>query len=222
MKELKISPTSYETVEVSNIIPNSWNPNVMNDKDFKKLKENIDKSWWNYEQPILLRKLWKKYEIIDGYHRYKAMVELGFSDVYARVEELSDKDARVKTIQMNRFRGEFDTVKLATLIRDLKESYALTNNDLNAYLGFEPEEIMSLESFLDFNAEEFIRIKEEKEEKIEIAEEITWDEGIIIEVTQEELDKMNSFSMLTMLPLEKALYSAIAMYKEDIEKNWQK
>lgn len=218
MKTLEISPTTYETLPLGILIPNSWNPNVMNEKDFNILKEHIDKSGGNFEQPILARKVGDKYEIVDGYHRFKALSELDFDEAYVRVEELSDKDARLKTIQMNKFRGDFDTLKLAAVIRELKENYSLTNNDLKAQLGYEPEEIFSLESFLDFNADDFIRLKEVKvdeEEETKVEEEKP---GIIIELTQEEVDEINAFVAKTGLTTEQAIFSAIAMVRDDFLK----
>lgn len=214
-KSIKFSSGEYQVLPIIQVVENSWNPNKMNEKDFLKLKEILDKSGGNFEQPILVRPVNAGYEIVDGCHRWKALSELGFEDIYVRVEELSDKDAIIRTIQMNRFRGDFDTMKLATLIRDLKDTYDMTNSSLKEALWYDPEEIYSLESFLDFNADDFIKVKEEKVQDADDIIDIENSSGVMIELSKAENEELQSFIARTGLTQEQAVYAALIMLKEE-------
>lgn len=215
MKTLVISPTSFVSIEIDTLHPNELNLTSMDERNFKKLKEHLDKSNGNYQQPILVRPHNWSYEIVDGFHRWKAMKELDFDDIHCKVEELSDKDAIVKAIQMNKFRGDFDTVKLAQVIRELKEDYDMTNFNIRDELGYEPEEIFALESFLDFNAEEFVKVKEEQIEEVEETPNVEEHAPMLLELTEEEAELIKTFVDLTWLSSEQAIFAAIAMYSEE-------
>jgi ParB/RepB/Spo0J family partition protein len=94
-------------LDISLIEPNHWNPNVMKEVDFEKLRREIAFTKSNQGYPIIVRKhpsLDGMYEIVDGEHRRKAMKELGIKEVWADVQILTDKEARLKTIKSNKFR----------------------------------------------------------------------------------------------------------------------
>lgn len=169
--------SKYMVVDINSVKKNDWNPNVIDSDSFDALKNNLDLNEGNYQQPILVRthsEGW--YEIIDWEKRWMAMNALGFKEVVITIEELSDVEARLKTIAMNRIRGEFDTIELAKLVRQLKEDYGVTEEMLKEFAGYSHEEIASLESFLDFDASKFIKIKEEE------AVDDFWEENIIEEL----------------------------------------
>lgn len=94
--------------------------------------------------PILVRPTWAKYEIIDWAHRYRAMKELGFTDVACIVIQSSDMDARVKTVAMNKFRGSVDELKMASLIEELKTKYMMTEFEIEEKLGLTEDEISDI------------------------------------------------------------------------------
>ena len=74
---------------IEQIYRNSWNVNSMTPKKFESLKESIRETKGEFLKynPILIRELEKdKYEIVDGEHRYKACMELGFTHIPAIVE----------------------------------------------------------------------------------------------------------------------------------------
>lgn len=150
-KALELSK-KYTTLDIKNVQENNWNPNHLEDKLYLRLKASLDNEEWNAKQPIIVREIEpSKFEIIDGAHRYKAMKELWFEEIVAVVEELSDADARIKTISMNKLRWEFDPVQLAILVKDLKENYGVDNIQLEEILGYTEGDIINIESLVNFN-----------------------------------------------------------------------
>lgn len=59
------------------------------------------------------------------------MKELDFEQIMCSIEELSDREAIVRAIQANKFKGEFDQIKLARLLKDLKDVYDMNNIELS-------------------------------------------------------------------------------------------
>ena len=131
---------------------NNYNPNVVPDKLFKQLVKDIDRI--GIQQPILVRQEGNIYIIVDGEHRYRAALELGLQDVPCRIyDELSENEAMVMTISMNRLRGDFDSLKLADVLQKLGETY--TKEDLVNLLGYTEQELDNYSSLVkefDFEA----------------------------------------------------------------------
>lgn len=62
------------------------------------------------------------------------MKELNFEQIICSIESLSDKDSIVRAIQSNKFKGDFDQIKLARLLKDLKDVYDMNNRELSEVL----------------------------------------------------------------------------------------
>lgn len=148
----------YEVVDIKKLHENTWNPNVQQDQNFEALKRDIERNNGNYQQPVLVRphpEISGDYEIVDGAHRYRAMSALGFEEIVIVCENLDDKAARLKTISMNKLRGDFDTAMLATLIVDLQKTYGVSEKEIQDMLGYTEEEIKGFESLIAFEPDSF-------------------------------------------------------------------
>lgn len=157
IKEIPVKDR-YEVVDIKLVHENTWNPNVQQAENFDALKRDIERVDGNYQQPLLVRphpELKGEYEIIDGAHRYRAMRDLGFDEIVVVVENLDDKMARIKTISMNKLRGDFDTVPLATLMVELQKVYGMTEEELKDLLGYSEDEIKGFESLISFEPSSF-------------------------------------------------------------------
>lgn len=134
-------------MEIGLIVPNPWNPNVMSPDMLRKERASIKK--FGYVNPILVRELGKKYQIIDGEHRWRVMVELGAARLEVTViEGLNDEEAKQLTIVLNETRGRASPEKLGTLLRDLLE--AVPKSDLLDVLPISPvdfDRLAGLEGF---------------------------------------------------------------------------
>lgn len=111
-------------VAVDKIRPNAWNPNFQDEATFRRELASISR--FGFVDPIVVRKDGAMYEIIDGEHRWKAAVELGFTElpVYD-VSPISEHEAKQLTVVLNELRGQPQQKKLGELLRDLLSSSTL-------------------------------------------------------------------------------------------------
>lgn len=208
---------------INKVREDSFSITKIEDVDFEKLQQKLSKQESNNISPILVRPDWDDWWlVIDWVKRLNAMRASGFTDVYAIVKELSDKEARIEAIKMNRARWEFDQIKLAQLIKELKSDFHMNNLELQEELGYEPEEIYALEILADIDADDDIDEEKEMQElddNIDILEsehnEPSLYDKITIDVTQEEMAKITSLAVKTGLTKEKAIYASIAMMKDE-------
>lgn len=104
---------------VGKVFANDWNPNVMDEETYLALKAGIQRG--GFVQPILVRPLpgGGRYEILDGEHRWKAVKEAGFETIPAVVVEDEDASAKLRTLQMNRVRGEMPDESIGKLLAEI-------------------------------------------------------------------------------------------------------
>jgi len=159
----------FKWLKTNELKPNPWNPNRMNPEMIGKLSAEIKKS--GMILPIVVRPTERRvesgqecpppnqecprpleYQIIDGEHRWMIAKQLGIKSVPCIIVLLSESEARVKTIQLNRLRGEDDPELLARLLRDLE--IELGAMELGARLPFDPVEIEQTLELLELKTEE--------------------------------------------------------------------
>jgi hypothetical protein len=108
----------FERVSVSLLDENPWNPNKMTDFMYAKAKESLTE--FGFIAPVVVQCNGARYQIIDGAHRYRAAVDLGFKDVpVVIVDGLSPDDARKLTVVLNELHGQADPRKLSDLLGGL-------------------------------------------------------------------------------------------------------
>ena len=200
----------YKIVDIRKCIPNEWNPNVMSNINFDKLKRAIDKKGSNASDPILIRPIddWN-YQIIDWFHRWRAMQELWFDEIVATVEELDDKEARIRTLAKNKFRGEPDQVLLANLINSLRVDYWVTDEELAEELWYSEKEIQWYIDLVDFDFEKY---KDKEEDIDEIAESAS--KEVIIQ------DYSVMLTGWQLNEVERAVWAAIDAGAENSRASW--
>jgi len=156
-------------VKISEIKVNEYNPNVVPENLMEQLVKRIKEE--GFLQPVLLRNIpekdGKKYEIIDGEHRLIAAEKAGgYEELPAIILDKNLPEAMISTINMNKLRGEFDTLKLAEVIHQLHETYSI--EELEERLGYTSEEQTGLENLLqyDFNqlGDEGVTLEDEEGE----------------------------------------------------------
>lgn len=118
-------------VKHGKVRPNAWNPNQMEEVYYAKLKRGLALGLKRGQNlpPIIVRphKRGKYYEIIDGYHRWKAMGELGEARINVFSMDVDDKQARILTNTMNYLRGRPDRARLGQNIVELLELGSTTD-----------------------------------------------------------------------------------------------
>ncbi len=181
-----------EQIEIGLIQPNDYNPNNVDQSTMTLLKDFIERE--GFLQPIIIKKdpvNEGKYLIVDGEHRFLVMKELGHETIPSIVVEKDDDMAKVLTVTMNKFRGSFDTIKLASVLADLRKSYS--DDELSKLLGFRKEELDAMQDIADFEekdldymidnekaVKEAVKASTESDDKIDFSVELSLQEKNIV------------------------------------------
>jgi ParB/RepB/Spo0J family partition protein len=129
-----------EYIPINKLIPNTWNPNVMDSQTYQALSESFRE--FGDIDPILVRDLGNKYQIIDGEHRYKIARDLGIDKIQCIVVDVSDTQAKRLTQIMNRTKGKDDPERLMNLLDSLLAE--LSEDELVSGLPYSPDTLASL------------------------------------------------------------------------------
>jgi ParB family chromosome partitioning protein len=124
-------------IDINLIDPNPWNPNQMDGGTFAHLLAEFKRV--GCIQPILVRPVASRFQIIDGENRWRAGKEFGMTSMDAVVKEMTDDQAKVTTINMNKIKGSDDPIKLAELLKAL--SGEIEPADLSALINIKQEEL---------------------------------------------------------------------------------
>ncbi len=125
-----------EIVEVSldDIIPNRFQPRLTFDEDeLNGLAKSIRQL--GIIQPLVLRKVGNKYEIIAGERRYKASFIAGLSKVPAVIIDLNDNESAEVAIVENIQRKNLSALEEAKSYKKLLDRGYLTQEELAARMG---------------------------------------------------------------------------------------
>jgi len=141
-----------EYVNIDDIVPNQWNPNVQDEFIQQRTRRSIEK--FGFVDPITVRIKEGVYEIIDGEHRWIEAKNAKMETVpIINLGEVVDTVARQLTIVLNETRGEFDTVKLSELLVELQKD--VDYNELLNDLPYPKEELDSLLALPEFDWSQF-------------------------------------------------------------------
>ena len=136
-------------VPVEKVVPNSYNPNAVAPPEMKLLYESIKNDGYTMPVVCYYDKFEDKYVIVDGFHRYRIMLE--HADIYEREKGLlpvsvinKQLDQRIaSTIRHNRARGNHDVDLMGNIVKELHE---LGRSDawISKHLGMDRDEILRL------------------------------------------------------------------------------
>ena len=125
-----------EVIELylDDIIPNRFQPReVFNEEALKELSASIREH--GVIQPIIVRKLGDKYEIIAGERRYKASVLAGLTKIPAIVRNLDDKEASKVALLENLQRKDLTPIEEARTYQKILEIDSMTQEELGKSMG---------------------------------------------------------------------------------------
>lgn len=143
----KIELVERQTVEISRIDPNPWNPNMQDEEIFRVLAESVKEE--GFGEPILVRPLEgsNKLQIINGEHRYRLAKEMGLSQVPVAVVDMNEISAKLATLRRNRTRGGLDTIKTAALLGAMRKR--LSDEEIQQRLGYSTAELDDMLALLE-------------------------------------------------------------------------
>ena len=155
---MKTPTAQLKTLKIKECVPNSWNPNEMNARQFASLKKAVAK--FGQTKPIQVgvwpgMKTKGGYVIVGGYHTWRVMSELGKTEIEANVHEFKDEDEAKLYGLTDNIHGSNQQLKLGKLAYELTQSgYSI--KDIANSLG---EEDINVKDALDL-------VKDEIEKKM--------------------------------------------------------
>ena len=136
-------------VPLEKVVPNTYNPNAVAPPEMRLLYESIKED--GYTMPVVCYhdKEKDQYVIVDGFHRYRVMLE--HPDIYARERgmlpvSVIDKplDHRMaSTIRHNRARGSHNVDLMSNIVTELHE-LGRSDNWICQHLGMDKDELLRL------------------------------------------------------------------------------
>lgn len=140
---------NVKRVSIEKIQANAYNPNSVAPPEMKLLYQSIKED--GYTMPIVCYYLKDedKYEIVDGFHRYRTMIE--HKDIYEREEGCLpvvtiDKDISnrmASTIRHNRARGSHSIDLMVNIVAELTES-GMSDAWIMKNIGMDADELLRL------------------------------------------------------------------------------
>lgn len=125
-----------EVVELylDDIIPNRFQPReVFNEEALRELSASIKEH--GVIQPIIVRKIGDKYEIIAGERRYKATAMAGLTKIPAIIRNLDDKEASKVALLENLQRKDLSAIEEARTYQKILELDSMTQEELGRTMG---------------------------------------------------------------------------------------
>lgn len=125
-----------EVVELylDDIIPNRFQPReVFNEEALRELSASIKEH--GVIQPIIVRKIGDKYEIIAGERRYKASTMAGLTKIPAIIRNLDDKEASKVALLENLQRKDLTAIEEARTYQKILELDSMTQEELGRTMG---------------------------------------------------------------------------------------
>jgi ParB family transcriptional regulator, chromosome partitioning protein len=121
-------------VNLDDIIPNRFQPRIaFDDQGLNELAASIKEH--GIIQPLVLRKLGKKYEIIAGERRYKAATMAGLTTVPAVISNIDDNKSAEIALVENIQRRDLTPIEEARSYKNLLDKGYLTQEDLAKKMG---------------------------------------------------------------------------------------
>ena len=105
----------------------------IDEKELKELAKSMKKSY--VIQPIVVREVNGKYEVICGYRRVLAAKMAKIEEIPAVVKNLDDREAFLSAIIENVQRVNLNPIEEAEAYRKLKEKYGMTTTQIAKMMG---------------------------------------------------------------------------------------
>lgn len=118
------------------LISNDYNPNIVYNPELKLLELSMLDTGWI--QPILIN---TEGVIIDGFHRVQlamnsaALLERDGGMVPCAVLDVSDKEAMMLTIRMNRAKGTHVGIRMSGVVKRLVDTHGVSLEEIAIGIG---------------------------------------------------------------------------------------
>ena len=121
-------------IKLDDIIPNRFQPReVFDEEALNKLADSIRQH--GVIEPILVRPVSNKYEIVAGERRYKASILAGLTKIPAMVRPLSDKESSIIAFIENEHRSDVSAIEEARTMDRILKNNNMTQDELAKEIG---------------------------------------------------------------------------------------
>jgi hypothetical protein len=129
------------------LVANAWNPNMVLGPELRLLERSILRTGW--VQPVLVRLDATRPVIIDGFHRVMLSLEKPLRDRYhgevpCSVLNVSVAEAMMMTVRINAAKGSHRAIRMAELVRSLRDVEGVSVADIVEGTGLLPAEVERL------------------------------------------------------------------------------
>lgn len=169
MKPISFPVLNVKMVPIKKVRANDYNPNKVANPEMQLLKYSIEQD--GYTQPIVTYYDAKndKYEIVDGFHRYRCALEyFNLEEIPVVVIKKDIKHRMASTIRHNRARGTHQIKDMSIIVKDLI-SFGWSDEKICSELGMELDEVIRLKQITGlkeaFQNHEFSKSWDEFEKK---------------------------------------------------------
>ena len=157
MDELK----EVRQIPIEDIIPNRFQPRInFDEKALNELSESIKQH--GIIQPLVLRPLGDKFEIIAGERRYKAATLAGLSTVPGIVTEMDDNTSAEVALIENVQRKDLSAIEEAKSYKNMLERSNMTQEELAKKMGLSQSTIANKLRLLNLSEEVQNALSQEK------------------------------------------------------------
>jgi len=148
-------------LDVNDVLPNRFQPRIkFNEDSINELCESIKEH--GVIQPIVVRAMGDKYEIIAGERRYKASLLAGKQTIPAVITELNDKDSAEVALIENVQRKDLTPIEEAISYKKILDMGYLTQEELASKLGKTQSTVANKLRLLNLDEEVQEAVLEEK------------------------------------------------------------
>jgi len=116
------APLSVKQVPIDDLHPDPANPRRISDEELESLTRSMRR--YGLVQPIVVRK--EDSTVIGGHQRLVAARRLGMDEVPVTYVDISEEDAHLLNLALNRISGDWDEELLARLLADLGDAVDLS------------------------------------------------------------------------------------------------
>jgi ParB family transcriptional regulator, chromosome partitioning protein len=217
-------------LEVDDVLPNRFQPRIrFNELAINELAESIKKH--GVIQPIVVRPIGDKYEIIAGERRYKASLIAGQETIPAIVADLDDRNSAEVALIENVQREDLTPIEEAVSYKKILDMGYLTQTELAQKLGKEQSTIANKLRLLNLHEEVQDALLEEeiserharsllkldKDKQVKLLKDII-EKRLTVRKTDEEIEKLlNETPSLEILDFESEGEKPVQEEKEIIE-----
>ena len=121
-------------LKISDVLPNRFQPRIkFNEEKINELSDSIKK--YGVIQPIIVRRVANKYEIIAGERRYKASIMAGLTEIPVLINNLSDEDSSEVALIENVQRENLTPTEEAISYKRILDMGYMTQESLAKKLG---------------------------------------------------------------------------------------